>query len=166
MQISLLSQVRMLFTHLWQGASSTHLVRCYLQGCRSWSVHLMYSNDQKLGQARTHPKQHHPVPQGHPFSMKIWLTTWSPQTLPLTQHSLDCIKMHTMTLHHTPNTMAPPTFSVEGATPPPPTLHSSWTLPAIAPGSSSSLTNRLGFGWARVRVGGAWKRSGAQRTVH
>ena len=42
------------------------------------------------------PKQHHPVPQGRPFSMKMWLTTGNPQTLPLTQHSLVSIKTHTM----------------------------------------------------------------------
>ena len=64
------------------------------------------------GGGRTHPKQHHPNPQGQPFSIKIWLTTG---TLPLSQHSLDSFKMHTVPFHPT---MAWPTSWVSGATPP------------------------------------------------
>ena len=53
---------------------------------RTRSVHLMYSNDRKLGLkggARMYPKQDHPVLQGRPFSIKIRLTTECPRTLPL-----------------------------------------------------------------------------------
>ena len=87
---------------------------------RARSVRLMYTDDWKLdrkGGARTHPKQHHPLPQGSPT-----------------------IYMQTV-------------FS------------SSQILPAIAPGSSSSLTDGLGFGWAWVRVGGAWQRSPAAEAL-
>ena len=81
-------------------------VRCRGVAARAGSVHLIYSVDQKLGQkgrARTRPQQHHPVPQGGPFSKKFRPTTRSPQTMPIVQHSLVNIKRHTMmsmTFHH------------------------------------------------------------------
>ena len=81
---------------------------CLLQGRGSRSVHLMYSNDRRLGWkggAWTHPKLRHSVPQGHPFSMKFWLTTGSqPEVQEHCHYSLNSIKMHTMTsvcFHHT-----------------------------------------------------------------
>ena len=49
---------------------------------RAGSVHLMFSMDRKGG-ARPRPKQHHPVPQGPPFSIKCWLSTGSPQSIPI-----------------------------------------------------------------------------------
>ena len=44
-------------------------------------VHLIFSKDRKLGRkggARPHSQQHHPVPQGPPFSIRCWLATGSP----------------------------------------------------------------------------------------
>ena len=40
-----------------------------------------------------------------------------------------------------------------------PTLHKLSSSRTLTPGRSSSLTDGLEFGWARDRVGGAWKRS-------
>ena len=77
--------------------------------------------------------------------MKIWLTTGSPQTLPLTQHNLGSIKMNTVPFH---NTMAWPISCVGGETSPP-RNHQPLTCRLqpdtawIAPGSSSLLTNSL-----------------------
>ena len=45
-------------------------VRCSDVADRAGSVHLIYSMDRKLGRkggTKTHPQQHHPVPQGGPF---------------------------------------------------------------------------------------------------
>ena len=52
----------------------------YLRGvaARAGSGHLMFSMDWKpnrKGGVRPRPKQHHPVPQGPPFSIKCWLAT-------------------------------------------------------------------------------------------
>ena len=49
-------------------------VRCRGVAARAGSVHLIYSMDRKLGSkggARIHRQQHHPVPQGGPFSNKF-----------------------------------------------------------------------------------------------
>ena len=54
--------------------SSFNHVRCRGVAARARSVHFIYSMDQKLGrkgEARTHPQQHHPVPQGGSFSKKF-----------------------------------------------------------------------------------------------
>ena len=96
-------------------------------------------------------------------------TCGSPQTLPPTQHSFNSIKMYTImsvSFHHTPNQWHDPlpwwvkqhhlhtfTNSLQADR-----LSSSQTLPVIAPGSSSSLTDGLGFGQERVRVRGVWQR--------
>ena len=48
---------------------------------RAGSVHLISSMDRKpsrKGGARPRPKQHHPVPQGQPFSIKCRLATGCP----------------------------------------------------------------------------------------
>ena len=104
-------------------------VRCRGVAARAGSVHLIYSMDRKLGRkggARTHPQQHHPVPQGGLFSKKFPPTTGSPlecpQTMPKIQHSLVNTKRHTwtsITFHHTPTTTTQPTSCVGGASPPP-----------------------------------------------
>ena len=69
--------------------------------------------------------------------------------------------MVSVPLHHTPNTMARPSSWVGG--PPhncqPFTCRQAILQPAIAPGSSCLLTDGIGFGWDRVRVGGVWQRS-------
>ena len=64
----------------------------------------MYSNDRgsyigQKGGGRTHPKQHHPVPQGRHLT-DHWKST---------NIATNTAQPHTMTsvpLHHTPNTMA------------------------------------------------------------
>ena len=69
--------------------------------------------DRQKGGARTHSQQHHPIPQGDPFSKKFWPTTGSPQTMPIVQHSLVNTKRHTimsMTFHHTPTTITLPAW--------------------------------------------------------
>ena len=101
-------------------------VLCRGVAARTGNVHLMYSNDRKLGQkggARTPLKKTPSCSSRTPiFNQDHRNPTTSPQTLPLTQHSLDIIKAHTMMsvpFHHTLNTMAQPTSWVGGATPPP-----------------------------------------------
>ena len=102
-------------------------VRCKGVAARAGSVHFMYSNDRKGG-ARTHPS-----------------TTGSPSTNITGQHE---------PLHHTPNTMVPPTSWVGGTTTPPHNNQPADRLPV----SSSSLTDRLGLG---LEGGQRWPVAGA-----
>ena len=115
---------------------------CRSVAAKAGSVHLMYSNDRKLGQkggARTHPKQ--------PYC------SWR---MPILNKNLTD---HRKSTNLATNTAEPqwhdplPGWNPSQAD----WLYFSQTLPTIAPESSSSLTNRLGFGWARI--GGAWQRS-------
>ena len=56
---------------------------------RAGSVHLMFSMGRKLGRkggARPHPHQHHPVPQGPPFSIHHTLATGSPPEVQKESH--------------------------------------------------------------------------------
>jgi hypothetical protein len=46
------------------------------------SVHLMISKQGRKGGAWPHPKQHHPVHQGPPFSNKCWLAIGSRPAIP------------------------------------------------------------------------------------
>ena len=90
----------------------------------------MLSMDWKLGwkeRAMPHPQQHHPVPQGHPFSTKCWLATGSPPEAQKQSH-----KNHTaftgpkctlQTFHHSAHTRAHLTSCVGGTTPPTSTSH-------------------------------------------
>ena len=80
----------------------THLIMS--AAARARNVHLMYSNDLKDASENF---ADHQKPTG------------SPQTLPLTQHSLDSIKTHTLMSVTFPNTMTQPISWVGGATPPP-----------------------------------------------
>ena len=106
-----------------------------------------------IGGQDSHPKRHHPVlahsqsnfdwpPEAHwkysitMTSVPFHPTQWHDQ-LPGWHH------LHTIT-------------NLSQA-------DSSWTLPSIAPGSSSSLTNIVEFGWARVR---AWQRSKVRGYSH
>ena len=134
---------------------------------RAGSAHLMYSEARPEGRGQDTPKTTPCCSSRSPFSM----TTGSPledHKHRHQQHSLDSVKMHTVMSvphHHTPNTIARPTSCVGGTTPP---LHnhyagrlsSSRILLAIAPGSSSSLSEGIGFGWTWVK---AWK---VQRQRH
>ena len=70
----------------WSPTTPFNHVRCRGVGAKAGSVHLAY---RKLDWARTHLQQHHPVAQGRPFPKKFWLTTGSPQTMPLLQPSTD-----------------------------------------------------------------------------
>jgi hypothetical protein len=106
-----------------------------------------FSTDRKGG-ARPHPKQHHPVPQGPPFSNKYWLATGSSQAIPLKPHSFLKAKAHTTPSRpfcHTTHTRTHLISCVGGATPPslPPYSPHRYKLP---PESHSKLTptNRLG----------------------
>ena len=131
----------------------------------------MYSNDRKLGRKEggqgtpeTTPSCSSRTPVLNENLTDHRKPTGSPQTLP---HSLDSIKQWHRCHYTTPpthwhdplpgwveqhhlHTIANSSHADR--------LPSSRTLPAIAPGSSSSLTDRLGLGWARVRVGGAWQK--------
>ena len=74
------------------------------------------------GGARPHSQQHHPVPQGLPFSIRCWLATGSPQAVPQKPHSFHKAKMHTIPsrlFHHTGHTRAHLISCVGGAIPPP-----------------------------------------------
>ena len=52
-----------------------------LQGCGQKCSLDVHKWPEGTWKARAHPQQHHPFAQGHPFSMKIWLTTGrNPQT--------------------------------------------------------------------------------------
>ena len=84
---------------------------------RAGSVHLISSMDRKpswKGGARPRPKQHHPVPQGPPFSIKCrlatrWMSTGSPQSIPIKTHKFLKAKTHTNTsrpFYHTAHTRA------------------------------------------------------------
>ena len=76
---------------------------------RTESVHLISSMDRKGG-ARTRPKQHHPVPQGPPFSIKCRLATGSPQSIPIKPHSFLKAKTHKhfkAVLPHRPHKCSP-----------------------------------------------------------
>ena len=108
------------------------------------SVHLMYSNERKLGGARTHPKRHHPV--------RLFSMTHHPQTLPL-QHEND---VSATTPHPQHNGMThflggwSNTTSTQS-----PTLHMQTGSPPAGHCPQLHLgpqTDGLGLGWARVRV--------------
>ena len=84
--------------HQWGKRYLTMFIQsCLLQGCGSWSRKYAFNI---WNRGRIHPRQHHSVTQEHPFSKKFWLTTGSPQTMPLVQHSLDNTKRRTVTIHH------------------------------------------------------------------
>ena len=116
-------------------------VRCRGVAARAGSVHLM---DRKLCRVRTRPHQHHPVPQGGPFSRKFWPTTRSPQTMPILEHSLVNTKRMSMTSHHTHflHGWSKSTYTQQLFTH---SLSSSQTVPVIPPGSSTSLTDWTGL---------------------
>jgi hypothetical protein len=71
----------------------------------------MFSMDRKLGRkggARPHPKQHHPVPQGPPFSNKYWLATRSPPEAHKQSHlNHTAAKMHTTPQPFCPHQSSP-----------------------------------------------------------
>ena len=95
----------------------------------------------KLGRKGTHPQLHHTVAQGRPFPKKFWLTTRSPQTMPLLQHS--------STLpHHNHTTYFLCRWSNTTSTQSTTFLHSDsrQNVHAISSGSSSSLTNWTSLG--------------------
>lgn len=99
----------------------------------------------------TQIKQHQPVPLGHPLSTEISLTTGSLQALPLTSSAWQNQNAHNVSTippypHHNYTTLSFGGWSNTQS----PTLHMqigsplySWTKPAIAPGSSTLLTNGL-----------------------
>ena len=98
-------------------------VHCRGVAARAGSVHLIYSIDRKLGQKggdRTHPQQHHPVPQGGPFSKKF---DRPPEAHRKSTNNANSTAqpgtMILMTFHHTPNTTTKLTSCVRGANPPP-----------------------------------------------
>ena len=110
-------------------------------------VHLISSKDQKLGRkggARPHSQQHHPVPQGPPFSIRCWLDTGSPQAIPQKPHSFHKAKMHTIPsrlFHHTAHTRAHLISCVGGATPSPHNYtHFTPSLPFLRPYSPYNHT--------------------------
>ena len=110
-------------------------------------VHLIFSKDQKLGRkggARPHLQQHHPVPQGPPFSIRCWLATGSPQAISQKPHSFHKAKMHTIPsrlFHHTTHTRAHLISCVGGATPPPHNYtHFTPSLPFLRPYSPYNHT--------------------------
>ena len=121
-------------------------------------VHLISSMDRKpsrKGGARPRPKQHHPVPQGPPFSIKCRLATGCPpeaNNQSQLKHRASSRPKHTNTWRpfcHTAHTRAHLISCVGGAT----TRHrnhihsnhrqlpSSRTVPSIAPACSASLTD-------------------------
>ena len=120
---------------------SFNRIHCRGVAARAGSVHLIYSMDQKLGGARTHPQQHHPVPQGCPFSndRPPKSTNNANSTVQPGQHQkahnnipphsplpvwVEQVNLHTINnLSHTDS------------------LSSSQTVPAIPAGSSTSLTD-------------------------
>ena len=92
---------------------------------RAGSVHLISSMDRKpswKGGARPRPKQHHPVPQGQPFSIKCRLATGCPpeaHNQSQLKHSFLKAKTHTNTSRpfcHTAHTRAHLISCVGGVT--------------------------------------------------
>ena len=57
-------------TNIKINAISCNYSMFMIRGVAARARSVRFDSSQKGG-ARTHPQQHHPVPQGHPFSMKI-----------------------------------------------------------------------------------------------
>ena len=143
-----------------QPALSFNHVHCRGMAARVRSVHLICSIDQKLGWKGG--GKNTPTAAPSCFSRTAILQeiltnnrkpTGRPQTMPIVQHSLDNTKRHTMTsmtFHHTPTTTTQPAQVDQIHDPPPHNqnlshtdrLSFSQTVPAIPPGSSTTLTDR------------------------
>ena len=127
---------------------------------RAGSVHLISSMDQKPSQkggARPRPKQHHPMPQGPPFSIKCRLATGCPpeaHNQSQLKHTASSRPKHTQTLFkavlpHRPHESLRHFLCGRGNNMPIATtsasnhrqLPSSRTVPSIAPAYSASLTH-------------------------
>ena len=117
------------------------------------SVHLVYSMDWKLGWKGARPQQHHRVSKkfASPQTMPIvrWSTPkgtqWRPTTSPPQPHNplpvwMEQVHLHRINLSHTKS------------------LSSSQTVPALPPGSSTSLTGWTGLeGLCQANGGGVVK---------
>ena len=121
-------------------------VCCRGVAARAGSVHLIYSMDRKLGRnggGKTHPQQHHPVPQGGPFSNKFWPTTevYNGDSTGQHQNDVDDIPWHPHH-NHTTHFLRKSTSNNQQ---PFDSLSSSQTVPGIPPVSSTSLTDWTGL---------------------
>ena len=143
--------------HWWGKRYPTTIIQSHpLHGCGSENrkcAFYIYSMDRKLGQkegARTHPQQHHLVPQGGPFFKKFWPTTGSPQTMPI-------VATAQLGQHYTPTT----THFLRGwrwicSTE---SFTSRQTVPAIQPGSYTLLTDWPDQKTSARPTEWAWQRS-------